>query len=189
MTLRRGFKAEAERIAAEQRAFLGLAPTAPIDPFQLLAQHGITVRTPAEVAALALMPRDTLQLLVEYSDEWSALTVRTPAGIVVVHNPHHERPRQHSDLTHELAHVLLQHTPGALQTVAGCVMRDFDEVQEEEARCLGDTLLAPRVALAAAARRRMSVAQTAAWLGASMQLTSYRANTTGISRQYRGYAG
>lgn len=187
MTLRRGFKAEAERVAAEQRALVGLGPTAPIDPFRLLAQHRITVRTPADVAALALMPRDTLQLLAEHSDYWSALTVRTPAGIVVVHNPQHERPRQHSNLTHELAHVLLQHAPGALQTVAGCVMRDFDEIQEEEARCLGDTLLAPRVALAAAAGRRMTVTQTAVWLGASTQLTSYRANTTGISRQYKGY--
>lgn len=189
MTLRRGFKAEAERIAAEQREFLGLPSTAPIDPFRLLDRHSITVRTPAEVAALALMPRDTLRLLVEHSDDWSALTVRTPAGIVVVHNPQHERPRQHSNLTHELAHVLLHHTPGALQTVAGCVMRDFDEVQEEEARCLGDTLLAPRAALVAAARRRMNVTQTAAWLGASVQLTSYRAHTTGITRQYKGYAG
>lgn len=189
MTLRRGFKAEAERIAAEQRELLGLRAGAPVDPFRLLNQHGITVRTPADVAETTLMPRDTLQLLAEHSDYWSALTVRTPAGTVVVHNPQHERPRQHSNLTHELAHVLLQHTPGALQTVAGCVMRDFDELQEEEARCLGDTLLAPRAALAAAARRRMNVTQTAAWLGASVPLTSYRAHTTGISRQYKGYAG
>jgi Zn-dependent peptidase ImmA (M78 family) len=188
VTLRRGFKAEAERIAAEQREFLGVSSTGPVDPFLLLDHHGITVRTPAEVAGLALMPRDTLQLLVEHSDYWSALTVRTPAGIVVVHNPQHEQPRQHSNLTHELAHVLLQHMPGALQTVAGCVMRDFDEVQEEEARCLGDTLLAPRAALEAAARRRMTLDQTADWLGASLQLTSYRAHTTGITRQYRGYA-
>jgi hypothetical protein len=64
-------------------------------------------------------------------------------------------------------------------------MRDFDETQEEEARCLGDTLLAPRAALAAAARRGMKTDQTAAWLGCSTQLTSYRANTTGIARQFR----
>jgi hypothetical protein len=188
VTLRRGFKAEAERISAEQRQLLGLPETAPIDPFRLLEQHDITVRTPVGVAALALMPRDTLQQLVEHSDFWSALTVRTPAGIVVVHNPQHEQARQHSNLTHELAHVLLDHSPGALQTVAGCVMRDFDELQEEEARCLGDTLLAPRAALVAAARRGMSVAQTAVWLGASVQLTSYRAHSTGITRQYKGYA-
>lgn len=184
MTLRRGFKAEAERQSAEQRALLGLAPTEPIDPFMLLQLHQITVRTPSEVAALALMPPDTSQILIDHADAWSALTVRTPAGVVVVHNPLHERPRQHSNLTHELAHVLLEHEPGALQTVAGCVMRDFDETQEEEARCLGDTLLAPRVALAHGTRRGMSTAQMAVWLGCSTQLTSYRANTTGISRQY-----
>lgn len=67
-------------------------------------------------------------------------------------------------------------------------MRDFDEIQEEEAACLGDTLLAPRAALATAARRRLNLMQTAEWLGASTQLTRYRANTTGITRQYRGFA-
>jgi hypothetical protein len=185
MTLRRGFKAEAERQAAEQRTLLGLAATDPLNPFALMQLHNITVRTPREVAALALLPADTLGILETHSDSWSALTVRTPAGVVVVHNPAHERGRQHSNLTHELAHVLLQHQPGALQTVAGCVMRDFDETQEEEARCLGDTLLAPRAALAAAARRGMKTDQTAAWLGCSTQLTSYRANTTGIARQFR----
>ncbi|WP_420792196.1 ImmA/IrrE family metallo-endopeptidase [Arthrobacter agilis] len=130
------------------------------------------------------MPHQTSQILIGHADAWSALTVRTPVGVVVVHNPVHERPRQHSNLTHELAHVLLDHEPGALQTVGGCVMRDFDETQEEEARCLGDTLLAPRAALAHGARRGMTTSQMASWLGCSTQLTSYRANTTGIARQY-----
>lgn len=185
MTLRRGFKAEAERRAAEQRELLGLATSDPINPFALLELHQITVRTPAEVRVLALMPERSLEVLHENAGAWSALTVRTPAGVVVVHNPLHERVRQHSNLTHELAHVLLGHTPGALQTVAGCVMRDFDELQEEEARWLGDTLLAPRAALARGARRGLSTTRMAAWLGCSTQLVGYRANTTGIERQYR----
>lgn len=188
MTLRRGFKSESERIAAEQRQRLDLEADAPINPFALLSSHGITIRTPQDVHAMAVMPADTVEILTVGADYWSAITVRTPAGTVVVHNPQHERPRQHSNLTHELAHVLLGHTPGALQTVGGCVMRDFDEIQEEEAACLGDTLLAPRAALATAARRRLNLMQTAEWLGASTQLTRYRANTTGITRQYRGFA-
>ncbi len=161
MSLRRGFKSEAERVSAEQRALLGLNRTDPVDPFALLRHHGITVRTPAEIHGISIMPQDTLRILVEHSDCWSATTVRTPAGTVVVHNPQHELPRQHSNLTHELGHVLLDHQPGALQTVAGCVLRDFDEVQEEEAAWLGDVLLAPRAALAAAARRGLSLPSTA----------------------------
>lgn len=189
MTLRRGFKSEAERTSAQQRALLGLKPTDPVDPFALLRHHRITVRTPAEVQDMSLMPQDTLKVLVEHSDCWSATTVRTPAGTVVVHNPQHERPRQHSNLTHELGHVLLGHEPGALQTVAGCVMRDFDEVQEEEAAWLGDAILAPRTALAAAARRGLSLPDTAQLLGASEQLTSYRTYATGIHKQHQGFAG
>lgn len=188
MTLRRGFKSEAERTAAQQRQLLSSPTNEPINPFQLLAKHAITVRTPADVQALALMPHDTLRILGEHGNCWSALTVRTPSGTVVVHNPHHEKPRQHSNLTHELAHVLLKHQPGALQTVAGCVMRDFDEIQEEEAACLGDTILVPREALALAARRRMTLSDTAQWLGASEQLASYRAHATGITKQFKGFA-
>lgn len=188
MTLRRGFKSEAERTAAAQRHELGLQPHEPLDPYRLLDHHGITVRTPSEIAAMSLIGSDTLAVLDAHADCWSAVTVRTPAGIVVVHNPRHEQPRRHSNLTHELAHVLLGHAPGALQTVAGCVMRDFDEQQEEEAACLGDTLLAPRVALQEAARRKLTLAQAAEHLGASQQLTTYRAHITGVTRQYRSFA-
>lgn len=189
MTLRRGFKSEAERTSAEQRALLGLNAAGPVDPFRLLRHHDITVRTPADIHAASLMPADTVRVLVEHSDCWSATTVRTPAGIVVVHNPEHETPRQHSNLTHELAHVLLGHRPGALQTVGGCVTRDFDEVQEEEAAWLGDAILAPRAALASAVRRGLTLELTAQWLGASEQLTSYRAHATGVYRQHRRAAG
>lgn len=188
MSLRKGFKSEAERISAEQRALLGLGPADPVDPFALLRHHGITVRTPAEVHGMSVMPADTLKILLEHSNCWSATTVRTPAGTVVVHNPQHERPRQHSNLTHELGHVLLDHQPGALQTVAGCVLRDFDEIQEEEAAWLGDAILAPRAAIAAAARRGLSLPDTAHVLGASEQLTSYRTYATGINKQHRGFA-
>lgn len=188
MTLRRGFKSEAERTAAAQRALLGLRPTDPVDPFVLLRHHRITVRTPAEVCAMSILPPDTLQILAEHSDCWSAMTVRTPKGTVVVHNPQHEQPRQHSNLVHELGHVLLNHKPGALQTVAGCVMRDFDEVQEEEAKHLGNTILAPRAALAALARRGLNTSQAGRVLGASEQLTGYRAQTTGVIRQHRKFA-
>ena len=188
MTLRHGFKAEAERIASDQRELLGLAPADPVNPFLLLRQHNITVRTPSQVDDLSPLESESLAALVEHFSAWSAVTLRTPNGVLVVHNPLHEIRRQHSNLTHELAHVLLRHRPGALQTVYGCVMRDFDEIQEEEAACLGDTILAPRIALATAARRKRTVAQTAHWLGASEQLVRYRVQITGVNRQYRSFA-
>ncbi len=49
MTLRRGFKSEAERMAAEQRRRLNIDIDAPVDPFALLRSHGITIRTPRDV--------------------------------------------------------------------------------------------------------------------------------------------
>jgi len=49
VTLRRGFKSEAERMAAEQRRRLNIDIDAPVDPFALLRSHGITIRTPRDV--------------------------------------------------------------------------------------------------------------------------------------------
>ena len=85
------------------------------------------------------------------------ILIRTPAGTVVVHNSQHERPRQHSNLTHELAHVLLGLHPAR-----------FRRSQD--------------------ARGNMNLNQTAEWLGASQQLTRYRANTTGVTCQYRRFS-
>ncbi|MGP3960739.1 ImmA/IrrE family metallo-endopeptidase [Nonomuraea sp. 3N208] len=124
--------------------------------------------------------------LTEYQQHWSAITVRTPNVPVIINNPQHSAGRQNSNITHELAHLILKHRPGAIQTIYGCVMRDFDEVQEAEAALLGEALLVPCVSLEWAARRQMDLPMTARWLGASEDLVRYRANATGVKRQYRG---
>jgi hypothetical protein len=179
-----GFKARTERIAAEQRALLNLDQHAPISVAELAAHHGALIRTPEQEPGLK---PESLQALSRFHDQWSAVTIRTPHGAVIVNNPLHNRGRQNSNVTHEIGHLVLQHAPGALQTISGCIMRDFDEVQESEAALLGETLLVPRASLEWAARRHMDVPMTARWLGASEDLVRYRANITGIKRQFRGF--
>jgi hypothetical protein len=178
-----GFKARAERMAAEQRALLGLDPHAPLAVPELAARHRALIKTPEQEPGLRT---ESLQALSEFSDCWSAITVRTPDGAIIINNPLHNDGRQNSNVTHEIAHLVLRHAPGALQTISGCVLRDFDEIQEAEAALLGETLLAPRVSLEWAARRRMNLPMTARWLGASDELVRYRANLTGVRRQFRG---
>ncbi len=94
MTLRRGFKSEAERMAAEQRRRLNIDITGPVDPFELLRSHGITVRTPRDVQAMAVMPADTLEILTVGASYWSAITVRTPAVVGWWASPVDLRPAQ-----------------------------------------------------------------------------------------------
>lgn len=178
-----GFKARAERIAAEQRAFLGLDSHEPLAVPELAARHGALIRIPEQETGLR---EETLQALNQFHDRWSAITVRAPGGAIIVNNPLHNRGRQASNVTHEIAHLVLQHAPGAIQTISGCVLRDFDEVQEAEAAVLGEALLVPRASLEWAARRRMDVPMAARWLGASTELVRYRANVTGVKRQFRG---
>lgn len=178
-----GFKARTERIAAEQRVLLGLDAHVPLPVSELAAHHGALIKIPEQEPGLK---PESLQALSKFHDRWSAITVRTPDGPVIVNNPLHNEGRQNSNVTHEIAHLVLRHTPGALQTIFGCIMRDFDEGQESEAARLGETLLVPRAALAWAARRRMDVPMAARWLGASEELVRYRANLTGVKRQFRG---
>ncbi|MFI0411827.1 ImmA/IrrE family metallo-endopeptidase [Actinomadura sp. 3N508] len=178
-----GFKALAERIAAQQRAFLGRKPHEPLPVREIAQHHGATVNYPEDESGLTPA---TLSALKAYPQCWSAITVRTNEGPVILNNPLHEDGRQNSNITHEIAHLILKHTPGALQTVLGCVMRDFDEAQESEASLLGEVLLVPRKALVWAARGGMDVQSTARWLGASEVLVRTRANRTGVKRQFQG---
>jgi len=101
---------------------------------------------------------------------------------VVIYNPGHSAGRQASDIAHELAHIILGHEPGkiVLSQDGSMVMRSFDLQQEEEANCLGWTILLPREALAAAVLARQSTPDIARLYGVSERLVQYRRGITGV---------
>jgi Zn-dependent peptidase ImmA (M78 family) len=105
---------------------------------------------------------------------------------VVIYNPRHSDGRQASDIAHELAHIILGHTPGkiVLSQDGAMVMRSYDPQQEEEANWLGWTILLPREALAAAVRVGLSTSGIAQRYGVSEQLVEYRIRMTGANRQF-----
>ncbi len=82
--MRRGFKAEAERIAGQVREQMGLTSAASADPFRIAEHMGITVR-----AADELIGRRRLEELMEIqADAFSAATFRLQSGrLVVITNP------------------------------------------------------------------------------------------------------
>ena len=132
--LRRGFKSEANRYAREFRLELGVPPHGPLCPWQL-AKH----------------------LLVPVYDLSEFVEVGSPAAFFLsdqglwefsggdIHiwksSPHrHQRcpdppKRQASDLSHELSHCILGHTPVPKCQAIGS--RQHDPAQEEEANYLG----------------------------------------------------
>jgi IrrE N-terminal-like domain len=176
----RGFKTRSQRISAEQHALLALAPHEPLDPRTLAARYRVTIRTPAEMPSLDADNRE--ELLINHSRTWSAVTVTLPTGTLVVINPTHEHGRINNTLCHELSHLILRHDHGRMVTFGDCVMREFDNRQEEEADWLAGSLLVPEAALKRAKVAGWTHTQTARHLGASEDLVRWRWNASGIDR-------
>lgn len=115
---RRGFRAEAERLALDVRTGLGLGAYAALDPLALardlevpvLALSALTVPPPGKDLIAGLGQAVGLLLGTEAA-AFSAMTVFLGSRRVIVHNDAHNPGRQASDIGHELAHGLLLHSP------------------------------------------------------------------------------
>ena len=180
--LRRGFKAEAERIAGDLRSTLGLGEGAPVDPAEAASSLGISV-----FSADQLVPRerlvevDTLQ-----PGCFSACTFSiSPMRTVIVFNPLSAQTRRRSDIAHELSHIVLNHQLSRVAHVGETPFLVYDATHEEEANWLGGCLLLPRRFLLESLRRGDDVSTIAQTCGVSEQLTRWRVNVTGVKRHLR----
>ena len=84
--LRRGFKAEAERLAAAVRKELGMAVTDPFDCLALAADLGVPVLSLADMMDFGA-PRTSVAQLSRAGTEFSALTVCAGTARLIVYNP------------------------------------------------------------------------------------------------------
>ena len=183
--LKRGFKSNAEKLAKQFRENLDIHPCAPLCAFKLAEYLDIPVYPATDFLSLT---EDINQL--SGSDgtdcEWSALTMTTKVGNkIIIHNPFHSKVRQQSNIMHELAHHICKHV--RYQEVYDFEipfgMRHFDELQEEEAKCLGSTLLLPTPCLLWARKNRMTKEAIGNYFSASKDMVIYRMNMTGIYKQ------
>lgn len=184
-TLDRGFKAWSERTAKSIRQTLGISATAALGVAQLAQHLDVELVTPYDLPGL---PSECLSQLLHVDPwGWSAVTVNTHAGCVVVYNPVKSSGRQSSDIMHELAHVLLAHQPGTivLSQDGELAMRSFDQKQEDEANWLAWALLLPRDALVSARRLGLTSAEIAEKYGVTEKLVQFRKSVTGIDKQWR----
>lgn len=181
--MRRGFKAEAERLAARLRMEMALPANARIDVQELARHLGVVVRSADE-----LVPLSELKKLDEIQPGcFSAATIHLPNGKVVsVTNPLNDSDaRRDSDLAHELAHVILEHQPSRVDKIGELTFFECDPEQEEEANWLAGCLLLPRPLLLSAARQGLTAEQIAEANSVSIQMARFRLNTSGVYFQVK----
>jgi Zn-dependent peptidase ImmA (M78 family) len=184
---RRGFKTWCESTAIQQRKALRLRPFDPLDPVALARQLGIRVWAVEQIPDLSA---SCLKVLVEDdADSWSALTLCDGSKRLIVSNSAHSRGRQASDLMHELAHILIGHTPAELGiTEGGLLMLDsYDKQQEEEATWLTGCLLLPREAVIYIRRRELDEGAIERVYGVTPSMWRYRVGVTGVDKQLSSY--
>ena len=176
--MRRGFKTEANAVAGEVRAELGLGPFDRLDPHVLAGHLEIPVWTVSDF--VADHPK-VAELLGASQESFSAITVFAGRRRTIVHNDSHGPGRQNSNLAHELAHGLLGHPPTPALDNRGC--RDWNQELEDEAAWLGGTLLVSEPAALAIAKGRWTRDQAVARFAVSAQMVQYRLNATGAVRR------
>jgi Zn-dependent peptidase ImmA (M78 family) len=181
--VRRGFKAEAERLAERARTDLGLRPHDQLGIRQLAKHLNVEV-----IPADYLVDRARLEELERIQPgAFSAATFHLPDGrTVAVYNPCNDDPgRTNSDLGHELAHILLDHDVREIQQLAGHTFITCNPEQEEEATWLAGCLLLPRPLLLREAYAGTSSEAIAAEYQVSQHMARFRLNTSGVLLQAR----
>ena len=181
MSLRWGFKAEAERIAAEIRCELSLTPTCRLRA-EVLARHlGIPVFTIRDCMKVGNGGNDFACLIHDADSGFSALTVFVGTRRVIVHNESHAPTRQANNIVHEISHCLLEHPAGPVADAIGC--RRWNEEFEDEANWLSGALLVPRDGALSLVLSGSSVEDIAENFGVSQHLCRWRINRTGVAQQ------
>lgn len=178
--LRRGFKAEAERLASDVRAELNLGLLDALDCLDLCEHLGIPLTTVRDLTASGA-PMESIRRITAPTAKFSALTVAAGTKRLIVYNPAHSTGRRANSLAHELSHVLLEHPMLPALGPGGC--RYWDSTLEGEADWQAGTLLVPRDAAYAWMRTNGSIERGAIHFGVSIALFRWRVSQTGVLRQ------
>jgi hypothetical protein len=177
--VRRGFKAEAERLATKLRAEMGKRAYDPVDAVELAQHVGADVRRADELTS-----RAKLETLDEVQPgAFSACTFTVGDRHIIVYSPLASPRRTSSDIAHEVAHILLDHELKSVETIGGVSFFTCDADEEQEANWLAGSLLLPRPLLYRAAKRGLDSAEIARAYNVSERMAAFRLRTTGVTRQ------
>lgn len=184
--LRRGFKAEAERISENFRKELGISKFDQLDAFRLAKYLDIPVISVDELDGL---PEEHLSILRQPS-EFSAIWMPNEDGDkIIIHNNHHSPKRQQSNIMHELSHIICNHEIPE-ETARLCFLLNlhyYNTEQEQEAKYLGSCLQITRAGLQWALKRNYSEEKISDYYNASIEMVKFRLNTSGVLIQRSYY--
>ena len=189
MPFARGFKTRCENIAQSIRLDLGRGPGDPLPVTELADYLGVRIITPYDIPG---MSEESLRaLLNDECNDWSALTIAGSDATFVIYNPTNSPKRRSSDVAHELAHLLLRHSPSTMMFAPDgtWTLRSYDGQQEEEAAWLSGCLLLPRPALLRILQMNLSPSEAATRYEVSDQLFRFRKDITGVTRQMGSMRG
>ncbi|MCP4360698.1 MAG: ImmA/IrrE family metallo-endopeptidase [Chloroflexi bacterium] len=181
---RYGFKKECEDYAGEFREELHLAPHDPLCPRKLAHHLGIPV----------FGIKDSQVIDPEVIQHWqqcagggfSGLIIQDGTRKEVHHNDFHHPRRQNSNISHELAHIILGHDLDVPIKENG--ERAYDRLIEEEAKWLGATLLLPKSATVHIVKNGLLKEEIEEVYGVSYSLYQFRlqvTDTMGLIRNSR----
>ena len=137
--MRRGFKAEAERLAEKVGQEMGKRPSDPVDAIDLARHIGADVRCADELTSL-----EKLETLEEIQPgAFSACTFTVGDRHVIVYSPLASPGRSQSDIAHEVAHIVLGHSMNSVQTIGGFTFFTCDGDEEQEANWLAGACSCP----------------------------------------------
>jgi Zn-dependent peptidase ImmA (M78 family) len=181
-----GFKSKAERMALEYRQRLNINAYDPLCAFKLAENLQVPIFRADELVTHT----KEIELLKGINGKgcsWSALTMVTKIGNrIIIHNSFHSPARQQSDIMHELAHIICDHKHNQqdydFEVPFG--MLEYNELQEEEAKCLGSILQLPSPCLLWAKNKNLTIEEMATHFNASKEMVNYRMNTSGVAKRY-----
>jgi Zn-dependent peptidase ImmA (M78 family) len=176
--LRYGFKAEAERHSQKYREELKIEPHGSLCPWRLATYLRIPVHPLSSLKEA--IPEAVNQFTEKDQGAFSAVTMFLGEKKLIIHNDSHSLHRQSANISHELAHYILNHV--STQVFDKNMCRNVDKTQEEEANHLGPTLLVPKEAAIHILKTKMSVEEAATAYKVSEELIVMRLNLSGAKR-------
>lgn len=181
-----GFKKWSDDKAISLRQEMNLFASQPLCAFKLCDYLKIPIFTPNDIPNIS--EKILTELLETGKRNWSAASIPiNEDDSIIVHNPTHSDARQQSNIMHELAHIICDHKVGKDKIVNGLsgFLRNYDEIQENEAEWFGACLQLPRPALLYSLKNNLSEDDIALKYSASIEMVRFRINTSGVKNQLR----
>jgi hypothetical protein len=176
-----GFKTKAENLSLHYREQIGRSKFDPLDALALAEHLDIPVFTVDE--AFDGNKHHPSYTTMSDTAKFNALWMPNEDGErIIIHNSNHSVKRQQSNLMHELAHIILEHTiPEEIAKV--CMLYNlhyYNKKQEAEAKFLGSCLQLTKPSILWARKENWSFDKISDYYSASIEMVGFRYNMVGL---------